>query len=741
MKTFLTGLVAWCTGPLMLWSQGRLTGQVMARQESPSLPLVGANVYWLNSQVGEVTDASGRFTIRRLPGFSRLVVSFIGYRSDTISVGLETDLLISLEAEAILDEVNVVYRQKSTAVKFLDAAKVESISERELLKAACCNLSESFETSPSVDVAFTDAVTGTRQIQMLGLAGPYTQITQENMPAMRGLAAIYGFTFIPGTWIEGMQLSKGAGSVVNGFESIAGQINVELRKPETAEKLYLNLYANESGRLEANANWAHRLNDRWSTAWLLHGKLNGVRTDRNADGFLDNALGENLIAVHRWSYFDEQGFEFQGGIKGTLSNTLGGQIEARRGHDESLPVWGSEINIRRLEGWLKSGKVFLDRPWSSVGLQLSAISHTQDSYFGHREYVASQQTVYGNLIYQSILSNTNHKFKTGLSVQYDRYEELLDAQIFDRRELTPGVFFEYSYSFLETFGLVAGLRADHHSLFGAFLTPRVHLRYALSDQSVLRASAGRGQRTASIIAENVGLLASARSWQIQGGDPGKPYGLDAEVAWNFGLNFTQSFQTNNRPGQLTLDLYRTDFQNQIVVDLDQSARQVAFYNLTGISFSHSLQAQVDYELLERLDLRLAYRWFDVQTTFQRGLLEKPLLAKHRAFINLGYQTKNHWAFDYTLNWQGSKRLPYTGDNPLEYRLAERAPGFAQINAQISKQWSKMEIYLGVENLLNFVQPQPIVAADQPFGPHFDSALIWGPIFGRMTYVGWRFRIP
>lgn len=741
MKNLSIGLLVLFSGPGMLWSQDKLTGKVYTEEQGISQALVGANVYWLNSQLGEVTDAQGRFLIRRLRDHQRLVVSYIGYRSDTITIGNDHELSIKLIEEATLTEVNVVYRQKSTEINFLDAAKVESISEKELLKAACCNLSESFETSPSVDVAFTDAVTGTRQIQMLGLAGPYTQITLENMPAMRGLAAIYGFTFIPGTWIEGIQLNKGAGSVVNGYESIAGQINIELRKPETAEKLYLNMYANEGGRLEGNANWSHRINDRWSTGVLLHGKLNNVRTDRNKDGFLDNALGENLIAVHRWSYFDDHGVEMQAGLKGTLSNTLGGQTEAQRGHDETVSIWGSEINIRRLEGWFKSGKVFLDRPWSSVGLQLSAVNHTQDSYFGHRVYNANQQSIYGNLIYESILSNTNHKFKSGLSVQYDRYSETLDQTAYARREMVPGAFFEYSYAYLETFGLVAGLRADHHSLFGAFLTPRLHLRYAINEKSALRASAGRGQRTASIIAENVGLLASSRYWIIQDQDTNKPYGLDPEVAWNFGLNFTQSFQTGSQHGQATIDVYRTNFQNQIVVDLDQSARQVSFYNLTGKSFSNSLQAQVDYELIKRLDVRLAYRWFDVQTTYTRGRLEKPLVARHRAFINLGYKTDHDWAFDFTFNWQGAKRLPYTGDNPRAFQLSSQAPAFTQINAQISKQWDKWNVYLGVENLNNFVQPHPILAADQPFGPHFDSSLIWGPIFGRMTYLGVRFRIP
>lgn len=650
--------------------------------------------------------------------------------------------LLQQEKVVDLDEVEIRYRKKSTTISTIDPMKTEVMGESELLKAACCNLSESFETNPSVDVSFTDAVTGTRQIQLLGLAGPYSQITRENMPDARGLSAIYGLTFVPGAWIESIQLNKGAGSVVNGFESIAGQINVEIRKPETADRLFLNLYANEGGRLEANANFAHTFEGgKWSTAFLLHGKNTSISSDRNTDGFLDMPLGTHLIGLNRWKYIGPNGLRLQFGLKATHSDNVGGQIDFVPGDGPGSNLWGMELNLKRLEAWAKLGKVFADKPWQSLGLQVSGSGHKQDSYFGRNEYVGEQQSFYANFLFQSIIGNTNHTFKTGASFQYDKYQELLNNTQYDRQEVVPGAYVEYAYNFLTRFGLVAGLRGDYHNLFGAFVTPRLHMRYALTDNAVLRASAGRGQRTASILSENNGLLASSRQWLILGQDPDKPYGLEPEVAWNFGLNLTQNFQLDYRDGIVSFDFYRTHFINQIVVDLDQNPQQVAFYNLDGSSYSNSFQAQVDYELIKRLDFRVAYRWYDVKTTYNGTLLEKPLVASHRAFVNLAYQTRNHWNIDFTLNWQGSKRLPFTGSNPVAFQLPERSPDFILINAQVSKTWrEKFDVYAGIENLLNFRQTNPILSSDQPFSSYFDSTLIWGPVFGRNTYLGLRYRL-
>ncbi len=741
LKVIFIFLFASLITPSFAQKDSQLSGEVVELiEESQKESLVGANVYWLNANEGTVTDGQGRFDIERVKGQNTLIISFIGYKNDTISITDQEYISVQLHASVELDGVDVVSRQRSTVSSYSSSIKVDNIGEKELLKAACCNLSESFETSPSVDVSFTDAVTGTRQIEMLGLAGPYTQITRENMPDVRGLSAIYGLTYTPGPWVKSIQLNKGAGSVVNGFESIAGQINVELQKPEEADKLYLNAYVNQAGRIEGNANIALKLNEKWSTGFLLHVKGNSIEHDRNEDGFMDVPLGGNFIGVNRWKFSGDNGLRFQFGVKATKVNSHGGQLNFDPDDRMDQLYWGMFNDVNRYEAWTKIGMVFPDKPWRSFGLQVSGLYHDQSSNFGLNEYDAKQSGMYSNFIYQSIIGTTDHIIKVGASFQYDKYDETLNLNQFERNESVPGVFGEYTYTFDEKFSAVAGLRADYHNIYGFFATPRLHLRYAPTRKTVIRASAGRGQRTASIIAENIGILASSRQWIVEGeANSDKPYGLDAEVAWNMGANITRSFELFYREGSISADYYYTTFENQIVVDRDFSAQEVKFYNLNGSSFSHSFQIQADYELINRFDVRLAYRWYDVKSTYSGELMDKPLVSSHRAFINLAYQTRSYWSFDLTFNWQGQKRLPYTGNNPEQYVLSDYSPNFYVMNVQVSKNWNKkFEIYAGVENLFDFRQDDPILASDDPFGPYFDASMVWGPVFGRNIYGGLRF---
>jgi outer membrane receptor for ferrienterochelin and colicin len=670
------------------------------------------------------------------------VGSYIGYTSDTLQVKGRGPIHFFLAGAETLEGVEILYREKSTEIDFLESRKVEVVSGKELLKAACCNLSESFETNPSVDVSYTDAVTGTRQIQMLGLAGPNIQITRENMPDIRGLSSIYGLTYIPGTWIESIHVVKGTGSVINGFESIAGQINVNLQKPEYMDKLLLNGYVNQGGRFEANVNVRIDVGKDLGTALLIHGSTNRIKHDRNQDGFLDMPLSNQGVLLNRWELRKDNGFHFEVGIKGTWINKTGGELNFNPETDEGTTnAWGMELFTKRLEGWTKIGKVNVQKPWQSFGIQLSGTRHDQDSYFGLTRYDASQNSLYGNFLYQSIIANTNHKILTGLSFQYDNYIEVLNTINYDRKEVVPGAFLEYTFNHLDKLTTVAGIRIDHHNQFGTFVTPRLHMRYALSDHSVLRVSAGRGQRTAILISENNGLLASSRQFIIEGQENNLPYGLKPEIAWNLGINFTHEFTLDYREGFFSFDFYRTDFENQIVVDLDRNPQSAVFYNLDGESYSNSFQAQVDYELVKRLDMRLAYRFFDVKTTYDGDLRLKPLVSRHRFFINLAYESRKYWKLDYTLNWQGRKRIPDTHSNPESYQLPEYSPNFLVMNLQISKTWlEKLNVYVGVENLLNYRQEDPILAADDPFGPYFDSSVAWGPIFGRNIYAGIRYTV-
>jgi len=707
-------------------------------------PLQNASVYWSGSDKGVVTDSYGVFGIKALQGNSKLIVSYTGYVSDTIDVADKNVFKVVLASKKNFTEVTVTGKRRTSYISSLETFRTQIMTGGELLKAACCNLSESFETNPSVDVSYNDAVTGSKQIQLLGLSGNYSQLTVENLPGPRGLATPLGLNSIAGPWIESIQLTKGVGSVANGYESIAGQINVELKKPENAERLLANAYINDFGKTDLNLNLSKRLSKNWSTALLLHDDFaNNISMDENKDGFRDMSTGNLFSLVNRYKYDNSKGLMGQVGIKAMIDDKVAGQTAFNPSKDKgTTTAYGVGLKTERYELFGKLGYVFPQQRYKSVGLQLAAISHQQNDYFGLTDYTAKQQSFYANFIYQSIIHTTIHKFRTGVSFSYDDYNEVFKNQLYARTEIVPGAFFEYTFTPSNKFSTVAGLRADYNNLFGSFVTPRLNIRYEPFKGTVIRASAGRGQRTANIFAENMSVFVSSRQVNIINPEAGKAYGLNPEVAWNKGITIDQKLKLFSREATISLDYFRNDFTNQVVTDLEY-AREVRFYNLSGSSYSNSYQIEFNAEPLKKLEVRLAYRYFDVKTTYGNQLLEKPLLAPNRAFLSLDYATANFWKFNYTVTYNGMKRLPNTSANTSPYQLANYSQDYVLMNAQVSKSFGKkypMDIYAGAENITGFTQPNAIVAANQPFGQYFDASMIWGPITGRMLYVGWRLKL-
>ncbi|MFS4455031.1 TonB-dependent receptor [Maribacter sp. 2304DJ31-5] len=741
--------------PLLCLSQNKVEGMVMeSNSENKPIGLPGANVYWMDSQIGTITNEEGRFSIPYSETYHKLVISYVGFQSDTLIIDEPQTVRHWLKASNELDEVVVEKQREAVQKTYFSARNVVTVNSAELLKAACCNLSESFETNPAIDVNFSDALTGTRQIQMLGLTSPYLLITQENIPMIRGASQAYGLTFTPGTWVESIQITKGAGSVVNGYESISGQINTELVKPLTDNRLFVNGYANRNGRLELNTHLNHKLNDKWSTGLYIHGNKRTQKEDRNDDGFLDAPLADQINIMNRWQYQNpETGWvsflnirflsdEKQVGEAGFDPDT--DRVDNNGSALDGTEIWGSEIDTKRFDSSIKLGYVFPELPFQSFGFQASYSLHDQKSYFGLRNYAIDHESLYSNLQFNSIIGDTRNKFKTGLTFAYDGYDELVDTQNFEREDVSAGAFFEYSYENLEKLSLTAGLRVDTHNRLGTFVTPRLHVRYTPWKRGSLRGSFGRGRRAANIFAENQRFFASARQIQILG-NGGNVYGLDPEDAWNYGVSFLQGFTFLGRSGNITLDYYKTDFKNQVVVDWE-NPRTVSFYNLEGESYASSFQIEVNHEILENLELRTAYKHYDVRTDYRSGKLQKPLQAQNRFFVNLGYKTDSkengsQWRFDYTLHTLGRQRLPSTDVNPPQFRLGDFVDGYSLMNAQVTKVFSqKFELYVGGENLTNFKQPGPVLSAEDPFGANFDTSIVYAPIMGRMFYAGFRYKI-
>jgi outer membrane receptor for ferrienterochelin and colicins len=726
------------------YAQDKISGKIF---DDTKQPLPGANVHWNNTTIGTSTDDKGNFSLPYTSEYTQLIVSYIGFRTDTLDIKSNKEIKHYLQIDNALDEVTIQNVRKSLQRSYMQTANISTMSSKELLKAACCNLSESFETNPSIDVNFSDAVSGSKQIKMLGLTSPYILMAEENIPAIRGASQAFGLSFVPGTWVESIQITKGAGSVINGFESISGQINYELLKPHNDIPFFLNAYGSTDSRFEINTHFNRKISDKWATSLFVHGNARVTENDMNDDGFLDNPLGKQLNVMNRWQYTDaEKGWVSFINLRYMNDGKQTGQVDFDPDkHKLTTQYWGSEINTQKADVSTKIGYVFPEMPYQSIGFQSAFNYHKQDSYFGLNQYDITQKSYFSNLMFNSIIDNTMNKFSTGLNFTYDQYKEHVNASNYSRTDNSVGAFFEYTYDNANNFSFIAGGRMDYHNRLGVFFSPRMHLRYAPWEKAVVRMSVGRGKRAANIFAENQQLFASSRQFSIVEAD-GKVYGLDPEIAWNYGVSFLQGFTLFNKNAELSVDFYRTDFQNQVVVDVDNSPQQVLFYNLEGKSFANSLQVDLNYEITHHFNIRTAYKYYDVQSTYTIGQTEQPLQAKHRFFANAGYETHigdkgKQWKFDATYNWMGKQRLPNTASNPELYRLKEFTNPFSVMNAQITRTFSSVfEVYVGGENILNYRQENPILGANDPFGSYFDSSIVYGPVFGAMYYAGLRFKI-
>ena len=715
---------------------GHATGHVYERDAEGNLePLTGVNVYWSGTSMGTITDEKGFFHIeKKEEKVTPLVISYIGYKKDTVLVReKDKNLEITLSVNNELKEVVITNKALGGHISRLNPIHTFNITSAELTKAACCNLSESFQTSASVDVAYDDAVTGAKQIRLLGLAGKYSLIQTENIPSIRGLALGYGLNYIPGSWMESIQVSKGTASVKNGFESITGQINVEQKKPDGREKLFINGYANMHGRLEGNINSSIRVSDRLSTAVLGHAANISNKMDNNGDGFLDQPLVGIYTLMNRWKYDNKKNLHAQFGIKALYEDRQGGQMDFNSGEVTTSPdYYGIGVETRRLEAFSKTAYIFQNRPGTNIAFINSFIHHDLSSFYGLNDYDARENSYYGNLMFQTYISNTAHQLTTGFSYVYDGYHEELNDSVFIRKESVPGIFAEYTFIPSDKITMLFGLRADHSNIHGTFFTPRIHIKYGLNEKNIFRVSAGKGYRTPNVIAENLSILATSRKLRVL-------ESIRMEEAWNYGINFTRYFDILGRELTLNLEYYRTDFINQAIVDRDYDTRQALIYNLDGRSFSNTIQAEAMYELIERLDLTLAFRFNDVQQTTNNTLQRAALVNKYKGLLSLSYATNlNKWQFDFTTQLNGDSRIPGTASNPVEYQRATSSPVYPVLNAQITKLFKRFEVYLGGENLTNYKQKDPIIASDDPFGPYFDSSLIWGPVDGIKIYAGFRY---
>ena len=748
----------------LLWSVNlisqNLSGMVVEILDNNEVPIVGANIYLVDGSKGVVSDKNGNFLINDIKDAKEFVVSYVGYLNDTLKTKNKYSKVI-LKPDTSLEAITINFKEKSTSVSLLSSANVLKISSEELLKAACCNLAESFETTPSIDVNFSDAISGRKQIKMLGLASPNILISVENIPSIRGALNAYGLTFIPGTWIESIQVAKGSGSVVNGYESVSGQINAELLKPMSDKKFFANAYYNSMERFELNTHYSTKLTEKIDYGLYLHADKKDNRDDHNNDNFGDAPTGQQINILNR--------FQYTNAIKGLVGffdiNYVGdervyGEIDY---FDPAIipgpPIndsWGGSADSNIIRSTLKFGYVDPDITYRSLGLQLSYSNVDQGADFGNSFHDTRHTSFYSNLVYNSIIGDTRSKIKTGISFAYDNYDESvnnLNTSFFnlDRTEKSIGAYFEYNYDNLDNLNLSAGIRYDNHNIIGNFISPRLHIRYQALPKTTIKMSAGKANRIANLFSENQKLFYSSRLISFSSADASSEFmsynyfDMKPEVAWNYGASIIQSFKLFGKDSQLIIDYYITDFDSRVVVDWE-SPTNILFYNLVGRSYAKSFQAQFSYSLANSIDLLLAYKNTDAKTDYISGRQQNPLTPSNRFFLNLSYdgpsnEKSRKWKFDVTYNHLGKQRIPSTIQNPEIFRLDPFSSKLDLINSQITRVFSdSFEVYLGVENLTNYKQNDGIISNSDPFGQYFDATMIYGPVSGRMSYLGLRYKI-
>ncbi len=717
--------------------QAKVRGVV---KDSAGEPLPGANVAWVNTKIFTVTAEDGSFSVDKPKNSETLVISYIGFENDTIHVDSENvKLEIVLREGLSLGEVNVVRRRFGTTKLRSSAMNVDIISSAELSRAACCNLGESFVTNPSVDVSYSDAATGAKQIKLLGLSGTYVQMMTENIPNYRGAAAPYGLGYVPGPWMQSIQVSKGSSSVKNGYESITGQINVEFKKPQLPEADWVsaNLFASSTGRYEANADATLKLSKRWSTSLLAHYENETMAHDANHDGFADIPRVEQYNLWNRWAYMGDH-YVFQAGIKALSEWRNSGQVN--HGGNPGQELYKIGIDTRRYEAFTKNAYIFNKEKNTNLALILQGTFHNQNAVYGHKLYDVDQTNVYASLLFETEFSK-RHSLSTGLSFNYDGYDqryrltndvELPRLKSFEK-ESVPGAYVQYTYNLEDKLILMGGIRGDYSSMHGFFVTPRAHVKYNPNEFVNFRLSAGKGYRTNHVLAENNYLLASSRKVRIAGD-------LDQEEAWNYGASISSYIPLFGKTLNLNAEYYYTDFLKQVVVDMDTDPHEIAFYNLNGRSYSHVFQVEANYPLFKGFTLTAAYRFTDAKTTYNGELKERPLTSRYKGLVTASYKTPLEiWQFDATLQLNGGGRMP------SRYILEDGTPSwsarygsFEQLSVQITRYFRRWSIYVGGENLTNFKQKNPIIDAANPWGENFDSTMIWGPVHGAKAYIGIRF---
>lgn len=718
-----------------------ITGKVLTANNQP---LAGASIIWLNNTKGVITKEDGSFSIKKAVATTKLIASYSGYLKDTVDVSSMDTVLFVLKQNSNMQEVVVHSEKEGTILSNLSLIKTEILTSVELKKSACCDLAGCFETQSSVQPQTTNIITNAKELRILGLSGVYNQVLIDGFPMIQGLTFTYGISGIPGTLVDNIYISKGANSVLQGFESISGQINVETKKPNASEKLFANVYMNSFGEKHLNLSTNFKVG-KWHSLLAFHTVQPANKTDRDKDNFLDLPLLTRYMIMNKWKIGKEKdwGWSSEIAVRFLNEKRTGGQTFFNPGeHKGSSSVYGNTVSLNQPEMWAKTSYRFNDI--HRLTLYTSGFHQNQNSWFGSLSYKAKQTNAFVNLQYE-LSKSENHSLKTGISFKSLNINEdiaFTDNIInrnydgnYKRNEKIAGLFAENTMTFLKgKLTWIAGIRADNHNQFGWNVTPRTLLKYDPNATLTIRANIGTGWRTVNFFSENIGLLASSRDIVFT-------ETLRPEKALNMGINLTQKFESENVSGYISMDYYRTNFQNQIFPDYDTDPTKAFVKNFTGKSVSNGFQTDFFINLYKRYEFKAGYNFLDVYRINNGVKQVLPFNPRHKVLTTFSYKpTSNKFHADVNIHWFGKQRLPDTKSNPAQFQRPDYSQPYTTVNGQFTYIFKNFEVYAGCENIFNFRQNQPIISWQNPFSPYFDISSVWGPTRGREFYMGIRWRL-
>lgn len=719
-----------------------LKGKVFGSDSVSREILPGAILTWAGTSTSVSSNENGVFEIP-MEGIKdkRLIAFYLGYQTDTIAVGEKTYISITLKAMPAQIATFTVEAEKRNAYISNDAIKTEVITQKELTKAACCDLSGCFETQATVQPQTTNVITNSKELRILGLAGVYTQVLFDGIPMIQGLSYTYGVSSYPGSIVENIFVAKGANSVLQGFESISGQININSRDPEKTDTIFANFYINSFREHHYNLNYATAVGKKkkWHMLSALHMVQPATRTDRDKDNFLDLPLLTRYAVFNKWKYGNERknGVFSTIGLRFLNEQRIGGQVNFDPGREKgSFTVYGQTVNYNQPEFYTKTGYRFSGK--HALVLMGSGIYHKQSSYFGSLNYEAKQLNGYLNVQHEMYWGNA-HQLKYGLSFRYQDLEERISftdtflLRTFAGNYVTqlsaPGIFAENVFSWDDDrITLITGARLDRHQQFGDYFTPRFLFRYMFDKSHTIRTSAGMGWRQVNLFSENINLLASSRDVIFE-------EQIRPEQAWNWGINYVWRFKEESLEGTLSADFYQTYFLNQFFPDYDRDPTKAFIRNFTGESMSNAFQTELNVRFFSVLEVKAAYNFLDVYRIVNEQKNVLPFNPRNRVMGAFSYRPKSiRWYFDMNMHWYDRQRLPKS------LTASDYSQPYALYNVQVTHKTGRFEIYAGCENIFNFRQWQPIVGWENPFSKSFDTSSIWGPTRGREIYFGFRWKM-